>query len=628
MVGTLTLTPEQMAAAQAAVARGAAIRAGISVPGPAELSRLSVPAPASAEVLPAEDDAVHAVQVDAVDVPPNASVEGAAMSMSPADSASESVSESIDIPSASMDAGGESCPSATGMESAGARPEEGAGEPESPADAENVPSPIRFLRAYYAPDGSGAHLPMPPAPETAPIHVFPSPVQALLGRLADCIGAHVNLAVGALLGLVASAAGGKVGIKIDVNEAITANAFFALLGEKSDGKSSIMRKVFKHFKKMNQDFREKYMAEKEAYDECMQTWENGDRAQGQKKPKPPVKGTILVQDPTRAAIVRRFAAVSSQAVIVDELAALFKGLDAYDKGRGATKEIFLSAYDGGDLEAERADDERCVAASHAWLTIVGGLQTVRLPRMFTQEDLESGWLSRMSFARGVQIGLHPWSTVKITDQDWAMLRRITEVLVALRPLESGEPRAVRVPDSLIDSIWIPWFNQRDRDFAVEAPHIHFLMAKHAVVTQKCILWLHLLNVAVSDGDVSGDVTEAEMRNGILLGDWLSTEGLVIWKLLESGRRPDAVTPPLDTKIARVLLAERTAIMEATDGEGFVANEYIMKLLKKHGVRDLSSQSMGRILSRLRVPEPRARKANARGRIYNDAVFHSLGLQTK
>lgn len=191
---------------------------------------------------------------------------------------------------------------------------------------------------------------------------------------------------------------------------IAGHLWLCLIGESSCGKTEIC-----DFFKKKIHFRQKYYCDSyeralEEYKDALQKYEQ-DKAQGLKegrepqfkKPTQPAKTTLYVDDVTPESLIMILKDNPGGVMWeCDEIRGLLASFSRYgnsDSGEAA-KNRLLSMYTGKPIKLDRKGAEATRMIEQGWLSIFGTTQPQILPKLFSKEDMSSGFLQRFVLIHG------------------------------------------------------------------------------------------------------------------------------------------------------------------------------------------------------------------------------------
>lgn len=231
---------------------------------------------------------------------------------------------------------------------------------------------------------------------------------------------------------------------------IAGHLWLCLIGESSCGKTEIC-----DFFKKKIHFRQKYYCDSyekalEEYKDALQKYEQ-DKAQGLKegrepqfkKPVQPAKTTLYVDDVTPESLIMILKDNPGGVMWeCDEIRGLLASFSRYgnsDSGEAA-KNRLLSMYTGKPIKLDRKGAEATRMIDQGWLSIFGTTQPQILPKLFSKEDMSSGFLQRFVLIHAerttpVDSGYKP----EIEDFESDVEKIFSEMIEQIQRLSPDEP---------------------------------------------------------------------------------------------------------------------------------------------------------------------------------------------
>lgn len=215
------------------------------------------------------------------------------------------------------------------------------------------------------------------APPSFPLEALPTVISDYIYSLTDAGFCPNYLAAASLF--TASVAIGKAH-KIRARstyQPLNVALFIALIGESSSGKSPALNKMLYPLQAKHRQARRQYKLELE---------QNSD---AKKPPK------LLISDYTFEALKGNLSVnTGGVGINTDELISLTGSAGQYKKGKGSDLANILTLFDGTDYECSRIDDKSDLFIENPFLSIIGGLQPIRLSQFYNAENLEGGFFYR------------------------------------------------------------------------------------------------------------------------------------------------------------------------------------------------------------------------------------------
>ena len=212
-----------------------------------------------------------------------------------------------------------------------------------------------------------------------PLDFFPEKYRVAIEEIARAVKAPVEIPALALISACGACIGRTRAIKVKESWREYPNLYIGIVGGSGIGKTPATNHIFKHLDRIENEWYEIYKREKD----------NGEDAKWKQ---------IKVDDATTEALP--YALRDNPRGILwnrDELAGMFKDMDKYTKGQGATKERLMTAYDSGSWKINRVDQDKNLYIKNATLSIFGTIQPAAFSEIFKNRDIEVGFIPRFIF---------------------------------------------------------------------------------------------------------------------------------------------------------------------------------------------------------------------------------------
>lgn len=498
-----------------------------------------------------------------------------------------------------------------------------------------------------APQPSGvrsedAPLSILPPPEDVPRGLFPQPVEDAIADVADKLGAgQYALAFAPCLAVFGAAVGGKRKAAVKQSGPQPGNIWVCVLGGYGAGKSPCAEPFVAPLQDRNTQAYDAWEASYEEASRKLQDYKRRSRQrnglqEGEEEPKLPAYPPMvkLGGDTTMEALGKAYKAcrdcglVPSTAIFSDELRNAFKAMGAYHAG-GTVEELpqqLLSLYDGGAWDTSRAAAERNMTLPHCYLSIFGGLQTALVPKMFTDDVLESGGLGRFMFFRGEPPLHERWIDEDLRPETRSVIHYVVGRLLDMpraEPPAGGRGGPVDL-SGLSDTIGLTaearaaqaaWFEEHRTRAAVEGTLGMF--SKLSKQSSRIALILHLVRQEfLPEGEREPLITADTMQKSYRLTAYLERRAREVKTLVTAGTKAAALEA-VHREASRIFLSH---IDEIRAGGGKVPNATLVEWLNAGGVK-ATSRSLQDICTPLGVsPLPSPLSKGVRGRRFTDATL--------
>lgn len=494
------------------------------------------------------------------------------------------------------------------------------------------------------PSGGGSDDAPPsilPPPEDVPRGLFPQPVEDAIADVADKLGGgQYALAFAPCLAVFGAAVGGKRLAAVKKSGAQPGNVWVCVLGGYGAGKSPCAAPFVEPLQDRNT---EAYDAWEAAYEEAsrkLQDYKRRSRQknglqEGEEEPKLPAYPPMvkLGGDTTMEALGKTYKAcrdrglVPSTAIFSDELRNAFKAMGCYHSG-GTVEDLpqqLLSLYDGEAWDTNRAAAERNMTIAHCYLSLFGGLQTALIPKMFTEDVLESGGMGRFMFFRGEPPMHERWIDEDLRPETREVIRftvsRLLDMPAAIPPAGdggaidlSGLSRVIGITPEA-GALMAAWYEENRTRAAVEGTL--GLFSKLSKQSSRLALLFHLVRQEfLPEAEREPLITAETMQKAFRLTAYLERRLREVRMLAAAGTKAAALDA-VHREASRIFLAH---VDEIRAGGGKVANATLVEWLNAGGVK-ATSRSLQDICTPLGVaPLPSLMSKGVRGRRFTDAAF--------
>ncbi|WP_139956050.1 DUF3987 domain-containing protein [Flavicella sediminum] len=160
------------------------------------------------------------------------------------------------------------------------------------------------------------------------------------------------------------------------------NLYFAIIGSRGDAKSEAIKVATKKLKELDDVYYQNYREELTSYN----------KEEGQE----PKRKHLLVKDATIEAVQRiHFDNPKSLGICQDELFTLIDKMGNPNSRDGVKyRELFLEGYNNSSIDVARIGSES-FRMTESYPTLIGGIQTQFIDKIFGKGNLESGFVDRL-----------------------------------------------------------------------------------------------------------------------------------------------------------------------------------------------------------------------------------------
>ena len=349
--------------------------------------------------------------------------------------------------------------------------------------------------------------------------VLPPKLAHPIERITETLSLRPELYLAALLATASALC--KAGTELTLYEAtdfrVTPGLYLGIVAESSQKKTPIGKAIISSpLKKLNKEAKQRYEAKLAEYEHAIAIWDAFQSKPEERvtrfpdgKPRKPVREWYRITDTTREWLEKQFSQCDQGILYhADELAGLFKSLNAYRNGKGGDEEALLSYWSGeGSVSMRVGDDPR--DADEINLSIYGSIQ----PPVF-EKFLGDGSDGNGKFARfdWVYQPLKP----SILKEDSGRIN-LTEMLADIYRTIANLPALDLQLTPEAKKLFVTAHNRAEQN-RVSDPHqgMRAYWGKLPAKVGKYAIALHLIEKAFTDGDVSESVSADTMRAAIKL----------------------------------------------------------------------------------------------------------------
>lgn len=231
------------------------------------------------------------------------------------------------------------------------------------------------------------NIPQTNAPPSFPVEALPAVISDYIYSLTDA-GFCPNFlaAAGLFAASVAIANAHKIQLKPTFRP-LNVALFIPLIGESASGKSQALDKMLCPL-----------------HDRHNQAWREYNLEVAQQNPEIKEPPSLIISNATFGALTSDLAAnAGGVGLETDELISFTGSANQFDKGKGSDIANILTLLDGKTFHCSRKKEK--IFIERPFLSIIGGLQPIRLSQFYNAENLESGFFYRaLNVYGGVERG--------------------------------------------------------------------------------------------------------------------------------------------------------------------------------------------------------------------------------
>jgi hypothetical protein len=373
-----------------------------------------------------------------------------------------------------------------------------------------------------------------PAPQPFPVDALP-PVMA---KFADEVGRSlcVDPAMAALpmLSVAGAAIGNTARARMSADYHAPPNVWTAPVVLSGDRKSPVLRAVMQPVYSRQHEAAEQYKQRVAEYETALEQWKKLTPKERRATDRPVEPGPFphyYLSDTTTEAIALRLSQQPrGLAVVLDELAAFFSGMNQYRAKGGNDRESYLAFYDAGAAKVDRKSaTPPTIFIPRAFVAVTGMIQPGALARALGPAEFDSGLAARFLLA-GPEPRQATWSDGGVSEaarENWGgLLGRMLDTPLPEHPaLIPPSDAAMRQWAHAHDLLERDRFNEADDRMRAARAKLIGVIPRLALIFQ-C--------VSAASGERTAGVRfidEVSMTRAIVLAEWFTREAGRVYGLL-------------------------------------------------------------------------------------------------
>lgn len=302
-----------------------------------------------------------------------------------------------------------------------------------------------------------------------PLDVLPNDLKVFILRMAKAYNVLPDAVVVMVLTILSSAIGNSVRISPKYGWLEPPFLWSSIVGVSGSGKSPLQNKLVETINELQDKVLKVYLEELKQYEIKESTYQKSQRGKGDStvvKPEKPKLIHYYTTDITLEALADILKTSPRGLVILqDELAGLIKGLNQYKGGKGNDAQKYLELWNCKPLKIDRVKSESCKYVFDTGCSILGGIQTLVLPSVFTAESFINGLIPRFLFSR-LNVSQSDSTADSMSSNDmgyWTGLvnKLYDKPLNRNKDTERNQPTVLTFTDSSL-KIYLLWVNDLKR----------------------------------------------------------------------------------------------------------------------------------------------------------------------
>ena len=467
------------------------------------------------------------------------------------------------------------------------------------------------------------------------LEIFPPVFQNMFIELADHFAVPLAFPVGYCIGLLGAILGRKRQLRYKNDWLVYPNFACVTVAPSGSGKSPLLDWLVLPIEKLQNEADARFEQAKKEYVKKMQEYRKDKDVL--EPPIQPICEAVYMTDYTPEALAKKLKASHGYTtILVDELANLLLSIGKYTKTNGAERTALLSLLDGRGIKVDRATKDD-IHISNALISIIGGIQPMTMPDVFTKADLARGLTQRFSFFLGDgDIRIESSTQPDITQNSKDLWNFCIETLAQLDFDSGDEPKIVNMSESAkaIVNVTIDELGSDKALVMNDDDNLFALYAKHGNKIPKCILVIYMMeilsllfqkeNVGNADKNFNGLVNGEIAKRGIDLAKWILRHQIEVIKRYDNGfKRKGILHDPLI--LALNSLEIKNAYQRNEKHERLIENAVLLNEVKANLPIKINDNSLVKQLAKkceeLHITKYRTGKS--RYRIIPQDVFDKL-----
>lgn len=388
-----------------------------------------------------------------------------------------------------------------------------------------------------------------PTPQTIerthyPITVIPEPVAGSARAIYRAIGCDPSMPALSILTTCAGCIGNSLTAHIKPGWSEPSVLWSAVIARSGGSKTPVLRATTRQLHRLQGEALERYKLAKAdhenrqaIYELDLAEWRNNRHRGGQTQPEapaPPVADRYLIEDATTEAIIDQLDKQKRGIIsIVDELAGMLRGFNAYRGGKGGDAQKWLSMHNAQPVMVDRKKADP-IYIPRAAVSLLGGIQPKVFASTVAGENTDNGLLARLLLTMP-DAKPKRWTDAGIDPSVDEALQRLYAGLLAI-PMVADEcgvlrPRMVKLDDKA-KRAFVDFYDEHaeateaaDDDLAAAYTKLEAYAARFALV-------FHAIKAVTDNLDPAKFTIDAEtMACAIQLTQWHRDETARVYTLM-------------------------------------------------------------------------------------------------
>ncbi len=235
----------------------------------------------------------------------------------------------------------------------------------------------------------------PESDNAFPINVFPPMFETLIDGLHKSLKYPIDYTGTAILTAISTMMGTTAKVKVKQGWEEYGSLYTCILGDAGANKSHPISTVFEAIKQIDKQSHDAYVSKYKDYEAYSNL--TAREKQGTTPILEPILKKMVLTNFTPEVLNKRLNDNPKGCTVVsDELATFFEGMNNYSKSDNSSN--YLSIYSNQAITIDRMGKKLPLFIERPYLSIIGGLQTRMLSKVFNDQKLNSGFFQRFLFS--------------------------------------------------------------------------------------------------------------------------------------------------------------------------------------------------------------------------------------
>ena len=382
-------------------------------------------------------------------------------------------------------------------------------------------------------DDAPVSVPTDAAPYSPfPLDALPPVMSEFAAALARTVCVDPSLAALPMLSVAGACIGNAARARMNADYDAPANVWTCGISRSGERKSPILRAVMRPIYDAQGTLAAEHSRGVAEYQSAMEQWKAlPKKERGDSPLEPPPFPHLYLSDATTEAIAIRLAEQPrGLAVVMDELAALFSGMNQYRAKGGHDRESYLAFYDAGPAKIDRKSAiPPVIYIPRAFVAVTGMIQPGVLARSLGASEYDSGMAARFLMAAPPPMRA-TWTDEGIPDASRDGWRDLLAALLA-HPLPENPALIAPTTDAM--RRWAQTHDRLEAERHAEPDdRMRAARAKLIGAIPRLALIFQMVSAASGEkGAAVRSIDDLSMRRAVDLVEWFGREARRVYGML-------------------------------------------------------------------------------------------------